>query len=39
MNIFDLRMNGFSIETVVSPKTFYYRVLNCVANAFYDYQL
>ena len=36
MNIFDLRMNGFSTQTAVCLQTLYYSVLNTgVANAFY----
>ena len=35
MNIFDLRMNGFSTETAVCLQTLHYSVLTGVANAFY----
>ena len=35
MNIFDLRMNGFSTETAVFLQTLHYSVLTGVANAFY----
>ena len=35
MNIFDLRMNGFSTETSVCLQTLHYSVLTCVANVFY----
>ena len=35
MNIFDLRMNGFSTETSVCLHTLHYRVLTGVANEFY----
>ena len=34
MNIFDLRMNGFSTETAVCLQTLHYSVLTGVANAF-----
>ena len=35
MNIFDLRMNGFTTETAVCLQTLHYSVLICVANALY----
>ena len=35
MNIFDLRMNGFSTETAVCLQTLHYNVLTGVANTFY----
>ena len=35
MNIFDLRMNGFSTETAVCLQILHYSVLTGVANAFY----
>ena len=35
MNIFDLRMNGFSTETAVCLQTLHYSVLTGVANAFF----
>ena len=34
MNIFDLRMNGFSTETAVCLQTLQYSVLTVVANTF-----
>ena len=36
MNIFDLRMNGFSTVTAVCLQTLHYSVLTGVANAFYS---
>ena len=35
INIYDLRMNGFSTETAVCLQTLHYSVLIGVANAFY----
>ena len=35
INIYDLRMNGFSTETAVCQQTLDYNVLIGVANAFY----
>ena len=35
MNVFDLRMNGFSTEIAVCLETLHYSVLTDVANAFY----
>ena len=35
INIYDLRMDGFSTETAVFLQTLRYNVLNCVANAIY----
>ena len=35
MNIFDIRMNGFSTETAVCLQTLHYSVPTGVANAFY----